>query len=100
MEGRGGCEEGIGLEIATASETKGTKQEQKEIIEEGPSLFHFSDERSQLPSSQGAIESVLPPCTEGAPKSPRTPLPLAQYFVDTSLPMTQGILFATSNFFG
>lgn len=97
MEGRWGCVEEIGLEMATTSETKGTKQEQKEIIEEGPSLFRFTDERSQLSSTQGAIESVLPPLTEGATESPP---PLAQYFADTSLPTTLGILFATSNFFG
>lgn len=97
MEGRGGREEEINLEIATTSETNGTKQEQKEIIEEGPSLTRYSDERSPLPSTQGAIESVLPPLTEDATESP---LPMAQYFVLSSFPMTQGILFATSNFFG
>ncbi|XP_030966669.1 uncharacterized protein LOC115987288 isoform X3 [Quercus lobata] len=86
MEGRGGCEEEIGLAKATTSETKGTKLEQTEIIEERPSLFRFSDERSQVPSTQGAIESVLPTITEGTTESP---LPLAQYFVDTSLTMTQ-----------
>jgi hypothetical protein len=84
-EGMGESEEEIGLEIATTSETKGTKQEEKEFIEEDPSRSFFSDEKSSLPSTQDAKESALP-LTEGV--------------IDTSFPMAQGIIFSTSNFVG
>lgn len=58
-----------GQQIATTSETKGTKHEQKEFIEEDPSSSVFSDKKSSLPSTQGAKESLLLPLTEGSTKS-------------------------------
>lgn len=69
------ADEEIGLEISTTSETKLTKQEEKEFIEEDP-----------YPSSLLSDEN--------------SSLPMAQSVVDTPLPMTQGILFVISNFVG
>ena len=59
-EGMGESEEEIVLEITKTSETKGTKVEQKEVIEEDPFPSPFSDEKSSLPSTQSATKSSFP----------------------------------------
>ena len=91
-EGRGGegSEEETTLEIAT-SETKGTKQEQKEFIEELSVFFFFSffpfrGEISSLPWTLGAAESSLLLPTDGATQS--------------SLPVAQGIRKYFITFYG
>lgn len=69
---------------------RGTKQEQKESIDEYPSCSLFSNEKSPLPSTQGATVFSLP-VAEG---SIQNSFPMAHGIVDTSLPMTQGIYYS------
>lgn len=87
--GRGESEEETGLEKEPASETEGIKHEQKEFIEKDPSCSVLSDEKSSLPSTQGAVESLLPPLTQGATEPS---FAMAQGAIDALLPKTQGIL--------
>lgn len=94
-EGSKESEEETDIEIATTSETKATKHKEKVFIEEYPSQSLFLDEDSPLPSTQVTIISALPPLTVGATEPL---LPMAEGIIDTSLTMTQVILFVTSNF--
>ena len=59
-EGMGESEEETSLEITKTSETKGTKVEQKEVIEEDPFPSPFLEEKSSLPLTQSATTSSFP----------------------------------------
>ena len=59
-EGMGESEEETSFEITKTSETKGTKVEQKEVIEEDPFPSPFREKKSSLPSTQIATTSSFP----------------------------------------